>query len=81
MKAFFFLGSIHENEYLFYPNPFEDRLHFRQINVEREYSLQIFDLTGRKVLEKELDQSDEVIDVSNLAAGGYLYLLYNKEGS
>ena len=54
-----------------YPNPVSNRLH---LNIEEAFgtgSMEVYDMSGRKVLEQELDQQKSSYDVSSLKAGMY----------
>jgi hypothetical protein len=55
-----------------YPNPSEQGIfNVRIENLEGPTGLNIFDITGRNVLNKELSNSDEKIDIGNLPKGVY----------
>lgn len=71
---------IDPDHYVFYPNPLKDQLHFRQLNVQRNYFLKIMDVSGRAFLRKEIS-GDYNIDVSGLASGVYIYHLRDVEGN
>jgi hypothetical protein len=63
-----------------YPNPTKDYLNF-SINApttEQLLSAQVFDLSGRLILEKELTSTR--IDIQSLQSGTYLLLLKNQSG-
>jgi hypothetical protein len=63
-----------------YPNPTKDYLNF-SINApttEQLVSAQVFDLSGRLILEKELTSTR--IDIQSLQSGTYLLLLKNQKG-
>src|SRR5690606_15447521 len=74
-------GSINKNEFVFFPNPLGDQLHFRQINVQREYQLEIFDIRRLKIIEKQISKSDETFDFSKLSSGTYIYHLRDENGN
>jgi hypothetical protein len=73
--------QIPKNDFIFYPNPLENEVHFRQVNQLRNYNMELYDSAGRKVLEKKLSSSDETIHVANLKSGAYIYHLTDKKGN
>ncbi len=66
--------TLENNEIAIYPNPASDFIH---INVSNDYIIQIFDLTGRSVLESKTD--NEQINISNIPAGIYIIRGSNKK--
>jgi hypothetical protein len=64
-----------ENNLLIYPNPFNQSFIINQANYTGTSQLNLFDATGRIVLQKTLVSNVEVLDVSNLAAGMYVLQL------
>jgi hypothetical protein len=65
--------ALEINEIAIYPNPASDFIH---INVSNDFIVQIFDLTGRSVLETKTD--NEQINISNIPAGIYIIRGSNK---
>ncbi len=74
-------NKIAKDNFIFYPNPIENQLHFRQINVQKNYTLEIFNINGQKVIEQAISNSDAYIDVSNLNSGTYIYHLTDEKGN
>ncbi|SFU73524.1 Por secretion system C-terminal sorting domain-containing protein [Pustulibacterium marinum] len=58
-----------ENEISFYPNPVSDKLTISAFHGVNK--IEFFDLLGKKVLETNTFQKENVIDVSNLKQGTY----------
>ncbi len=54
-----------------YPNPMSNQLYIEGLSESTE--LAIYDISGKKLLNQEVNTSTESIDVSNLSAGVYLY--------
>lgn len=73
--------QISKSYYSFYPNPLKNELHFRQINTLRNYQFELFDVSGRKVAEEQLINSDETINTSHLKTGTYIYHLMDQNGN
>jgi len=62
-----------EKSFTIYPNPTQNILMIRTNDIELENTtLQIFDLTGREILEKEISLQQTSIDVSSFTNGIYL---------
>ena len=71
---------IPQEDFAFFPNPFKEQITFRQFNQSRKLQMQLFDLQGRKILEKQLWESQVEIDLSGLSRGTYLYRLLDEKG-
>jgi hypothetical protein len=57
-----------------YPNPTSKNLYLKNIDIKNKGSfLEIFTIDGKKVLTKNIKQSETYIDVSNLSKGVYYY--------
>lgn len=57
-------------EFSVYPNPVNEGFVYIESNLQGEKTIELFDLTGRNVLNQSLD--NEKLDVSNLNSGIYL---------
>lgn len=55
----------------FYPNPARNQLFIQQNNGDSPIQIEIFDMLGRSLLQKELLQSQTTIDLSQFAEGHY----------
>ncbi len=64
------VNDFQENTVSISPNPASDYLMIS--NLKESTMFKIYDLTGKKLFEKELDAINNKIDVSNLAVGTYL---------
>jgi|GEM_PF-4064963 len=73
--------QIPSTDFVFYPNPVVDEVHFRQVNQLRNYNLELFDISGKKVLERKLTSSDETINTANLNSGTFIYHLTDQKGN
>lgn len=54
----------------FYPNPVEDILYIT--NSETIEQIEIFDVAGRRVVERQFNQADLILNVEELSTGTYL---------
>ena len=74
--------AIYLNEYSnsnikVYPNPSSDYLRF--INLpEGEYTIDIFTVSGKKVLSSQISSDNNYISIKELNTGVYLYSIYSK---
>ncbi|MEZ4779971.1 MAG: T9SS type A sorting domain-containing protein [Flavobacteriaceae bacterium] len=59
-----------------YPNPSEDIIHINATNTISE--IQLFDLSGKLILQKETNESFVPFDISNLDAGLYVLNIKNE---
>jgi hypothetical protein len=64
---------------LIYPNPFTDQLTI-QLEKESESRLQLFDLQGKKVLQKSLSVGEKTISLRDLEKGIYLLSIETEFG-
>ena len=64
-------GSKVKPEIIVYPNPANDLLHLRVLNGSDKLSYQIYSITGVKVLEGSLDNSQK-ININTLQPGIYI---------
>ncbi len=63
-----------------YPNPATDKLYVVGENISEGFVIQIYDLTGILVLEKEFNSlSQEGVDVSGISQGPYLLQILNQQ--
>ena len=54
-----------------YPNPVNDILYVEAINFNKEDQLKIYDVSGRLVLTKTLNEVNTNVDISDLSSGVY----------
>lgn len=77
-------NSIIENKLkptlLFYPNPVNNILYYKQINSFNDYSFQLYDSKASVVLRSAISNTFGEIDVSQLINGVYFYLLFDNNG-
>jgi len=66
------INNVNSEEVIFYPNPATDRLYLKNNNYTNA-EIMIYDLQGKKVLDRKLDS--ESIDISNLNKGIYIVKL------
>ena len=65
-----------ENQISVYPNPSNGQFLFS--NLEKENTIEIFDITGRSILKTVVKNSSYKIDLSNKAKGIYFYSITNQ---
>lgn len=68
-----------ESQAIIYPIPARDQLHLK--NLRGVQLITIYDMEGRKVMDKIIDKSDTEIelDISNIPSGSYNLILQGKE--
>jgi hypothetical protein len=65
--------SIENHTFNMYPNPTSDVLYFEYtLDDFKIMVVDIFELTGKKIVAYEINQNPAIIDVSNLSAGTYI---------
>ncbi len=64
---------------MFYPNPVKNKLNVVYcISNEEDLYINIFSITGQKLISKKLTQNNSTIDISNLLSGSYVVeFIYN----
>ena len=62
-----------------YPNPAQDEVRFEVTGIDAE-RIELTNVAGQVVLELEVDEAVNMIDVSHLEAGVYMYSLYTSKG-
>ncbi len=60
-----------------YPNPSKDFINVRYGAHLKNVSIEIFDISGKKILFKNLEKSVSRIDIQNLKIGSYVYHILN----
>ncbi|WP_310991813.1 T9SS type A sorting domain-containing protein [Aequorivita marina] len=64
------VNELERNSISISPNPASDYIVIG--NIKEDMLFEIYDLTGKKLIEKNLSMSENQIDISQLAAGTYL---------
>ena len=62
-----------------YPNPTSDTLFF-SVNNMIINSIDIYDLTGKKIISKTFTNSDYQLDISSLSSANYFLFIYSNTG-
>ncbi len=73
--------KVLENEVSIFPNPANDKLFVRCNTGNMHGQLNIYDIYGKKVIDKDLKSINESIDVSKLNTGVYVLSITDKEGN
>ncbi len=60
----------------FYPNPSSDVINFQ--NISEQSIVQVFDITGKKLLDSKMNSNSNSLDVSQLLQGIYSVKINNK---
>ncbi len=66
--------SVQDNEkssLTFYPNPAQEEIYIENLTATAE--IEIYNISGKKLLQQQVNSSTESINISNLSAGIYLY--------
>lgn len=72
-------GNPVKDEFAYYPNPVRDRLNFK--GSEKVQSVQIFDMSGRLMIDQTSRNSGiEQLDVSSLPKGSYVVKAQTEKG-
>lgn len=69
-----------QENYLAYPNPFQEQIHLKTLEGDPANTVQVFDVTGRLVYKRENDTSG-IIDLKHLKAGIYLLRVKNSQSA
>ncbi len=56
---------------VFYPNPAQEEIYIENLTEAAE--IEIYTISGKKLLQQQVNSSTESINISNLSAGVYLY--------
>ena len=62
------------------PNPFTESAHLLINLPQKEFTLSIFDYSGKKLQDLSTKDGTFIIDGKNLQEGNYLYRLLSKDG-
>jgi plastocyanin len=62
-----------------YPNPSVDFVNFRGFDPSKEYNVEIFDMSGRKIYYNVMDLNKS-INIENYKSGVYFIWIYDAEG-
>ncbi len=68
------ISESHENKIVIHPNPVNNSLFISAPSANKELSIEIHDLQGRKVLDKK-NLKERNVDLENLNKGIYLYTI------
>jgi len=68
---------IHSNQQQCYPNPANTVITFT--DLELNATIAIYDINGKQMLSKQIHQTDETIDISNLPSGFYSVHITEKQ--
>lgn len=63
-----------------YPNPVTHTVEVNIPTLSEKTTFELFDMTGKKVFEKEISQNTSVVDLSELAKGMYICKINDKTG-
>ena len=64
-----------------YPNPASDVLNVKADAYMAGYVLEVYDLTGNKLMQPEIEGSLSAYNINQLADGVYFYRMLNKNGN
>lgn len=73
------LSNLSENHIKIYPNPTEDIINITSGDKFEQKLIQLHDLSGKLILQKEIQSQDE-LDLSNLNEGIYLLTILSNNG-
>jgi len=72
--------KIKSTEAILYPNPAGDIVNIEFSQVYQKATLQLLDISGKTLMEKQLNANYQSINISAIPAGTYVYRIFNKEG-
>jgi hypothetical protein len=77
------IDDLKNSTVIVYPNPFRELVNVDLTDVNKDVVLTIYNLTGGKVLDKEIRKANsvETIDMSMLPVGTYLMVLTTDKGT
>jgi len=61
----------------FYPNPAQEDIYIENLTEAAE--IEVYTISGKKLLQQQVNSSAESINISNLSAGIYLYV-FKRDG-
>ena len=67
-----------ENQFLLFPNPFEDSVSISFPRTAENPNLTIFSIVGQKVFEKKLSNNETTLPLNRLLSGVYFYQIQSK---
>jgi hypothetical protein len=67
-----------DNGIYLYPNPVVNELNIRFKNIPSLYSIEVSDILGNHIISKQLQGKNNSIDVSELAKGVYVYMIFSE---
>jgi len=62
-----------------YPNPVTEYITFK--NISKEYTVEVFNIIGQKVMEKDISPNDNKINATNISNGTYILKLKDYSGA
>ncbi|MEZ4937968.1 MAG: T9SS type A sorting domain-containing protein [Crocinitomicaceae bacterium] len=68
-----------ENQIQIYPNPVKDQLIISLKSNKEKYAVQLFDATGKLVLETRIENQQNYISMSQLTSGVYILRVQNDQ--
>lgn len=66
---------LQANEVSIYPNPASSKLNI--VNASNFETMEVYDINGQLIINKDIEKLDEIIDISSLESGIYLLKLKN----
>ncbi|NNE55534.1 MAG: T9SS type A sorting domain-containing protein [Flavobacteriales bacterium] len=75
------IGEMEGFEFLMYPNPASNMLNIYPTDMERAYSIEVFDLTGKIVRSESNARQEYRLNVDDLTNGIYHVRLISESGS
>ncbi|HHC81229.1 MAG TPA: T9SS type A sorting domain-containing protein [Flavobacteriia bacterium] len=66
------VNAFSEGSFKVYPNPFQERIQFQFTGEFTALQVSLFDLLGRKLLEKQVTKQHPLLDVAGISKGIYI---------
>ena len=74
-------SQLSSNEVTVYPNPANDYFNIAFSNASEVYSIKLYDMVGKLVIEGKVSNGTETIDVSQLVAGQYTIVISSRNNT
>jgi hypothetical protein len=68
---------VNKNDFTIYPNPASDIVYVEFDNKNLEYIIEIYDISGRQVLQNKSNNPANHLNISNLKNGLYTVMIYH----
>lgn len=75
------VADANVEEFKVYPNPVSNELHIQLLTSNEEKTLCVYDVLGKKIIQKNYTNAHPKLDVSQLTPGVYVLSIISKKGA